>query len=75
MTKSLERHQPIWDSMPSGDVVVLEGAGVGSHAGVQNRTEDGNMVWVSNEFNEQKLVYFEDCTGAGIVNSSTCATR
>lgn len=29
---------------------------------VENRTQDGNMVWVRNEFNERKLVYFEDCT-------------
>lgn len=61
--------------MQSGDIVVLEGAGVGSHARVEDRTQDGNMVWVRDEFNERKLVHFEDCTGVGIVNSSTCATR
>lgn len=65
----------MWDSMQPGDLVVLEGADVGSLARVEDRTQDGIMVWVHNEFNERKLVHFEDCAGVRIVNSSTCAMR
>jgi hypothetical protein len=30
MTKSFEKHQPMWDSTQPGDIVVLEGASVAS---------------------------------------------
>lgn len=58
-----------FEALQPGDLVALHGAGVGSRTTVEDRTQDGCMIWVRNEFNERKLVHFEDCMRVRVLPS------
>jgi uncharacterized protein YijF (DUF1287 family) len=51
-----------WSSLGPGDVVSLRVFGNRDYVGtVEDRSEDGLIIWIRDGLNERKLFHFHDC--------------
>lgn len=51
----------MWTSLERGDVVTLSLKGVEYHKGsVDDRTDDGRMIWVTDRIGDRRLFHIED---------------
>ena len=51
----------MWTSLQRGDIVTLHRYGVRCHKGtVDERTEDGQMIWVIDGIGDRRLFHIED---------------
>jgi hypothetical protein len=50
-----------WMSLQRGDVITLSRLGVECHRGsIEERTEDGRMIWVTDQIGDRRLFHVED---------------
>lgn len=58
----------IWTGLDFGDVVSWRTLGNRHHIGtVEQRTNDGLMIWIRDEINERKLLHFRDCQFVALI--------
>lgn len=54
-------HTSLWNSLEQGDHVILSQGGVPCHQGsVDDRTEDGQLIWVTDDIGHRRLFHIED---------------
>jgi len=64
----------LWTSLQRGDVVTLLRHGMQCHKGtVDERTEDGRMIWVTDRIGDRRLFHIEDDYELLIMTLSTPA--
>lgn len=52
----------VWTGLSPGDVVSLQEEGHREYLGsVEDKTDDGLIIWIRGELNERKLFHFRDC--------------
>lgn len=55
------RRRALWLSLQHGDVMTLSRRGVRCHHGfIDDRTDDGLIVWVTDEVGHRRLFHLED---------------
>ncbi|GAB2714661.1 hypothetical protein GCM10027038_11240 [Arthrobacter bambusae] len=51
----------LWTSLQRGDIVTLLRRGMQCHRGtIDERTEDGRMIWVTDAIGDRRLFHIED---------------
>ena len=51
----------MWNTLEQGDIVTLSQQGVPRHKGsIDDRTEDGRTIWVTDELGHRRLFHIED---------------
>ena len=51
----------MWTSLLVGDIVILSQGGVSCHEGrVDDRSEDGKFIWVTDGIGDRRLFHVED---------------
>ena len=54
-------HTSLWKSLEQGDLVILSREGVPCHRGeIDDRTEDGQAIWVTDDIGHRRLFHIED---------------
>lgn len=54
-------HTSLWNSLEQGDVVMLSQQGVPCHRGsIDDRTEDGQSIWVTDDIGHRRLFHIAD---------------
>jgi hypothetical protein len=54
-------HPSLWTSLQRGDVVTLLRKGVQCHKGtIDERSEDGHLIWVTDGIGDRRLFHIED---------------
>jgi hypothetical protein len=54
-------HTSLWKSLERGDLVILSQQGVPCHRGsIDDRTEDGQTIWVTDDIGYRRLFHIED---------------
>lgn len=58
----------IWTGLDPGDVVSVRALGNRGYVGtVEQRTEDGLIIWMRDALNESKLFHFRDCQSVVVI--------
>ncbi|MGW9413555.1 hypothetical protein [Arthrobacter cupressi] len=54
-------HTSLWKSLEQGDLVILSQGGVPCHRGsIDDRTEDGQLIWVTDDIGHRRLFHIDD---------------
>jgi hypothetical protein len=57
----------IWTVLNPGDVVSVRAGNRGCVGTVEQRTEDGLIIWIRDDLNERKLFHFRDCQSVVLI--------